>query len=128
MPIATRSGPGPCPYLATRDAGAIAHPSEGRALTPERIAAFTVARDKPDYHVHNDPQTETSAGTRNARGVSLGGNIFAAAPRRHCGAGNGVAHESLNDARVNMRMGDNERTSRFRAAPHRTAGARVAEA
>jgi hypothetical protein len=52
--------PAPAPHLATRDAGAIAHPSEGRALTPERIAAFTVARDKPDYHVHIGPQTETA--------------------------------------------------------------------
>jgi hypothetical protein len=42
---AGRGEAGPCPHLATRDAGAIAHPSEGRALTPERIAAFTVARD-----------------------------------------------------------------------------------
>jgi hypothetical protein len=48
----------PCP--AARDAKAIARPGAGVALAPERIAAFTVARDKPDYHVHNRPQAGTS--------------------------------------------------------------------
>jgi hypothetical protein len=51
------------------------------APRPMRSHAARPPRDKPDYHVHNDRQTETSAGTRNARGVSPGGNIFAAAPR-----------------------------------------------
>jgi hypothetical protein len=66
--VAGRGEAGPCPHPATRDdardAGAIARPSAGRALTPERIAAFTVARDKPDYHVHNHPQTETRPGNK----------------------------------------------------------------
>ena len=46
-----------------------------------RSNAARPPRDKPDYHVHNHPQTETGGGAQNAGKMSLHGNTFPAAPR-----------------------------------------------
>jgi hypothetical protein len=44
------------------------------ASRPMRSNAARPPRDKPDYHVHIRPQTETSAGPQNCREVSPRGN------------------------------------------------------